>query len=346
MKQDILTLREEALAAVQAAESSATLEETRVRILGRKGVLTQMLRGLGQVSPEERREWGALANEFKDAFTQALEQRALTLSNEDMARRLAAEGLDITLPGRDADLGGVHPITRALGEIGAVFASMGFEVASGPEVEDDWHNFEALNIPPDHPAREMHDTFYLADAPDGRRRVLRTHTSPVQIRVMEGRPPPLAVIAPGRVYRCDSDLTHTPMFHQVEGFMVDQGLHFGHLKGLLASFLEAFFQRPLPVRFRPSFFPFTEPSAEGDMGCLFCEGRGCRVCKGTGWLEILGCGMIHPQVLAHVGIDRERYSGFAFGVGVERMAMLKYRIGDLRTFFDNDVRFLARHARV
>ncbi|MBF0187577.1 MAG: phenylalanine--tRNA ligase subunit alpha, partial [Magnetococcales bacterium] len=266
------------------------------------------------------------------------------LKNEELNARLAAERLDVTLSGRSRPAGGIHPITRALNEINSVFLGMGFEVASGPEIETDWYNFEALNIPADHPAREMHDTFYLPQTDNQPRRVLRTHTSPVQIHAMEEREPPLRVIAPGKVFRCDSDITHTPMFHQVEGFMVDEGVHFGQLKGLLEAFLIRFFERDLPVRFRPSFFPFTEPSAEVDMGCLFCDGKGCRVCKGNGWLEVLGCGMIHPVVLSNVKIDTERYSGFAFGMGVERLAMLKYGINDLRTFFENDTRFLNRHA--
>ncbi|MBF0175948.1 MAG: phenylalanine--tRNA ligase subunit alpha [Magnetococcales bacterium] len=346
MREQLEKLGQTVQAEVMQARSLADLDQVRVRFLGRKGSLTQILRGLGEVPATERPLLGDLANRIKETFNQAYSTRLETLKSQELEGRLQQESVDVTLPGRIPPLGGLHPLTRAMSEISAFFQGAGFITATGPEVETDWHNFEALNIPADHPAREMHDTFYLPPAPDGRRRVLRTHTSPVQIRYMEGRRPPLRVIAPGRVYRCDSDLTHTPMFHQVEGFMVDQGVGFGHLKGLLEAFLRHFFAQDLPVRFRPSFFPFTEPSAEVDMGCIFCNSRGCRVCKGTGWIEVLGCGMIHPVVLKNVGIDREKYAGFAFGLGVERMAMLKYRIDDLRTLFDNDVRFLQNHATV
>lgn len=341
---ELLTqLKQTALAELTAADSPATLEQIRVQTLGKKGSLTQILRGLGQVSEADRARIGALANEIKSDFSTIFAQRAEQLNQAALEARLETEWVDVTLPGRIRPRGGIHPITRTQAEITAIFTAMGFPPATGPEVENDWHNFEALNIPPDHPAREMHDTFYLPPSPDGLKRLLRTHTSPVQIRVMEGRQPPLRIIAPGKVFRCDSDITHTPMFHQVEGFMVDEGVHFGQLKGLLEAFLVHFFARPLPVRFRPSFFPFTEPSAEVDMGCLFCEGQGCRICKRTGWLEVLGCGMIHPAVLANVGIDREKFSGFAFGMGVERLAMLKYGITDMRALFENDIRFLQRY---
>ncbi|MBF0097482.1 MAG: phenylalanine--tRNA ligase subunit alpha [Magnetococcales bacterium] len=346
MREQLQALQQEALTRLQGAGSVAELEQIRVQTLGKKGSLTLLLRGLAGVSVAERPVLGELANALKDAFNVALQRRMEILQEEDLARRLVAEQLDVTLPGRVPPQGGIHPISRALGEIIAIFSSMGFPPATGPEVEDDWHNFEALNIPADHPAREMHDTFYLPPGIKGEKRLLRTHTSTVQIRVMESRKPPLRVIAPGKVFRCDSDLTHTPMFHQVEGFLVDEGVHFGQLKGILERFLRLFFARELPVRFRPSFFPFTEPSAEADMGCLFCDGGGCRVCKGTGWIEVLGCGLIHPNVLANVGIDQERYSGFAFGMGVERLAMLKYGIQDLRLFFENDLRFLQQHARL
>ncbi|MBF0341676.1 MAG: phenylalanine--tRNA ligase subunit alpha [Magnetococcales bacterium] len=344
LDEELSLLRTTALAELSTAASGAELENIRVKTLGKKGSLTQILRGLGQMAEAERANLGALANAFKEAFAEALSRRMQEIKQAELGQRLENEWVDVTLPGRPRNLGTIHPITRAQQEIIAIFTAMGFPPASGPEVESDWHNFEALNIPPDHPAREMHDTFYLPPGPDGRKRLLRTHTSPVQIHVMEGRQPPLRAIAPGRVFRCDSDLTHSPMFHQVEGFMVDEGVHFGQLKGLLEAFLIQFFERSLPVRFRPSFFPFTEPSAEVDMGCLFCSGQGCRVCKRTGWLEVLGSGMIHPNVLANVGIDRERYSGFAFGMGVERLAMLKYGISDMRALFDNDVRFLTRFA--
>jgi phenylalanyl-tRNA synthetase alpha chain len=266
---------------------------------------------------------------------QAIEARRATLEQEEMASRLAADRIDVTLPGRGSRSGGLHPVTRTLERIQDLFAGMGFAVAEGPEIEDDYHNFGALNIPETHPARAMHDTFYF-DA----HTVLRTHTSPVQIRVMENQAPPLRVIAPGRVYRCDSDLTHTPMFHQVEGLLVDQDVSFADLKGLLDQFLKHFFERDLGVRFRPSYFPFTEPSAEVDMECVMCGGKGCRVCSHTGWLEVLGCGMVHPKVFESVGIDNEQYTGFAFGMGVERLAMLRYGVNDLRLFFENDLRFL------
>ncbi|MBF0284797.1 MAG: phenylalanine--tRNA ligase subunit alpha [Magnetococcales bacterium] len=344
MRDKLERLKESALRAVDQAANPAELEELRVRLLGKKGELTQVLRELGTVPPAERPALGELANVIKTAVQQRLESRGETLQAQAMELRLHAEAVDVTLPGRRQPPGGVHPVTRAFQEINGIFLAMGFPVASGPEIESDWHNFEALNIPADHPAREMHDTFYLPPAADGSKRVLRTHTSPVQIRAMLAHKPPLRFLAPGRVYRCDSDITHSPMFHQVEGFMVDRDVHFGHLKGILELFLERFFERSLPVRFRPSYFPFTEPSAEVDMGCLFCGGKGCRVCKGSGWLEVLGCGMIHPNVLKSVHIDQEVWSGFAFGIGVERLAMLKYGIDDLRNFYDNDVRFLTRHA--
>ncbi|MBF0620619.1 MAG: phenylalanine--tRNA ligase subunit alpha [Magnetococcales bacterium] len=344
MREELERLKTDALNNISEADSLQALEQIRVQTLGKKGALTQLLRGLGKVSAEERPALGVLANEIKTAFNASLAERRDILKASALNSKLADEALDISLPGRQPNEGGVHPITRALSEINAVFGRMGFEVATGPEIETDWFNFEALNIPPDHPAREMHDTFYLPTEPDEPKQVLRTHTSPVQIRVMENRQPPLRVIAPGKVFRCDSDITHTPMFHQVEGFAVDEDIHFGHLKGLLETFLIRFFERDLPVRFRPSFFPFTEPSAEVDMGCLFCNSKGCRICKGNGWLEVLGCGMIHPNVLTNVGIDKSRYSGYAFGMGVERLAMLKYGINDLRTFFENDTRFLSKYA--
>ncbi|MBF0214712.1 MAG: phenylalanine--tRNA ligase subunit alpha [Magnetococcales bacterium] len=344
MLEELSALKAAALTELTQAASPAELETIRVKTLGKKGSLTQILRGLGQMNEADRTTLGAQANAFNEEFALTLTRRMEALKQQELTQRLTREWVDVTLPGRPRSPGTLHPVTRAQNEIIHLFTAMGFPPASGPEVESDWYNFEALNIPPDHPAREMHDTFYLPPAPDGRKRLLRTHTSPVQIRVMEGKQPPLRAIAPGKVFRCDSDITHTPMFHQVEGFLVDEGVHFGQLKGLLEAFLVQFFERPLPVRFRPSFFPFTEPSAEVDMGCLFCEGQGCRICKRTGWLEVLGCGLIHPNVLAHVGIDRERYTGFAFGMGVERLAMLKYGISDMRALFDNDIRFLDRHA--
>ncbi|MCB1874593.1 MAG: phenylalanine--tRNA ligase subunit alpha [Chromatiales bacterium] len=328
-------LVEEAGAAIAACADSRSLDDVRVRYLGKKGELTARLKELGNLSAEERPAAGQAINTAKQAVQQAIEQRKSAIEGEALARRLAAEGVDVTLPGRGHIPGGLHPVTRTLRRIEALFRQAGFEVAQGPEIEDDHHNFEALNIPAHHPARAMHDTFYFADG-----RVLRTHTSPVQIRVMENRQPPLRVIAPGRVYRCDSDLTHTPMFHQVEGFMVDTDISFADLKGLLDGFLRAFFEEDLAVRFRPSYFPFTEPSAEVDIQCVMCGGEGCRVCSNTGWLEVLGCGMIHPEVFRQVGIDNEDFTGFAFGMGVERLAMLRYGVNDLRLFFENDLRFL------
>nr|WP_305000428.1 phenylalanine--tRNA ligase subunit alpha [Thiohalobacter thiocyanaticus] len=328
-------LTRQALDAVAAAADLRALDDVRVQYLGKKGLLTAQLKQLGQLPPDERKQAGQVINQAKEAVQQAIEARKSDLQQAELDRRLAGETLDVTLPGRGQVAGGLHPVTRTLERIEALFAGLGFEVALGPEIEDDYHNFEALNIPAHHPARAMHDTFYFEDG-----RVLRTHTSPVQIRVMENRTPPLRVIAPGRVYRCDSDLTHTPMFHQVEGLMVDTDVSFVDLKGILDDFLKHFFERDLGVRFRPSYFPFTEPSAEVDMECVMCDGKGCRVCSHTGWLEVLGCGMVHPKVFEHVGIDNEQYTGFAFGMGVERLAMLRYGVNDLRLFFENDLRFL------
>ena len=320
---------------VEQAADLAQLDAVRVRYLGKKGLLTDHLKALGALPAEERRVAGQAINEAKDRLQGALDGRRAVLETEALQARLAAERIDVTLPGRGGRPGGLHPLTRTLERIERIFAQAGFEVAEGPEVEDDFRNFEALNIPPHHPARAMHDTFYF-DA----HTVLRTHTSPVQIRVMERQAPPVRVIAPGRVYRCDSDVTHSPMFHQVEGLMVDEGVSFADLKGTLDDFLKTFFETDLPVRFRPSYFPFTEPSAEVDIGCVICGGKGCRVCKDSGWLEVLGCGMVHPNVFAAVGVDSERYTGYAFGMGVERLAMLRYGVNDLRLFFDNDLRFL------
>ncbi|QBQ55547.1 phenylalanine--tRNA ligase subunit alpha [Nitrosococcus wardiae] len=326
----------EARQSVSAAPDLETLDELRVHYLGKKGELTGYLKELGQLSAEERPIFGKAVNEAKQAVQLEIEARRSVLEQAALEARLASEAIDVTLPGRGLEVGGLHPVTRTLERIEAFFCYAGFEVREGPEVEDDYHNFEALNIPSSHPARAMHDTFYF-DA----HTLLRTHTSPVQIRVMEQQGPPLRVIAPGRVYRCDSDLTHTPMFHQVEGLLVDEQVSFTDLKGILADFLRAYFEREdLKVRFRPSYFPFTEPSAETDIQCVNCSGQGCRVCSHTGWLEVLGCGMVHPKVFEYVGIDSERYLGFAFGLGVERLAMLRYGVNDLRMFFENDLRFL------
>ncbi len=321
--------------AVAQAESVQDLDTVRVAYLGKKGELTDRLKALGQMAPEERSRIGQEVNRVKERIVALLEERRQWLTSHELAAKLAAESVDVTLQGRGFDRGGLHPIAQTLRRIEELFVHVGFTVATGPEIESDFYNFEALNMPADHPARAMHDTFYV-DACT----VLRTHTSSVQIRVMQNGTPPLRVIAPGRVYRCDSDLTHTPMFHQVEGFMVDEQTNFAELKGLLHNFLREFFEKDLQVRFRPSYFPFTEPSAEADIQCVMCEGRGCRVCSHTGWLEVLGCGMIHPKVFANVGIDNEKYTGFAFGMGVERLAMLRYGVNDLRLFFENDLRFL------
>ena len=330
------TLKKAAIEAVRAASSPAELEQLRVDYLGKKGQLTGLLKNLATLSPEDRPKAGALINEVKQELTGLLNARKEDLEQQALAEKLASERVDVTLPGRRVDAGGLHPITRTIQRVEDFFAGMGFDVVEGPEIEDDYHNFEALNIPAHHPARAMHDTFYIDDA-----HVLRTHTSGVQVRTMESREPPLRIVCPGRVYRCDSDLTHSPMFHQVEGLLIDEHSSFGDLKGLLEQFLHAFFERSdLDVRFRPSYFPFTEPSAEVDIQCVKCSGAGCRVCSHTGWLEVLGCGMVNPRVFEMTGIDTERFTGFAFGLGVERLAMLRYGIGDLRLNFDNDLRFL------
>lgn len=333
--QDLKNIETLAQSEIAQAQDSAALEQLRVKYLGKKGVLTEYLKGVGGLTPELRPQAGQAVNRIKEAVSQTLTARLAVLEGAELDTRLGSETLDVTLPGRGQVTGGLHPVTRTLQRIEALFIQLGFEIAEGPEIEDDYHNFEALNIPAHHPARAMHDTFYF-DA----HTLLRTHTSPVQVHVMEHRSPPLRIIAPGRVYRRDSDLTHTPMFHQVEGFMVDEQISFADLKGLLDTFLRNFFEQDLKTRFRPSYFPFTEPSAEVDIACVMCNGAGCRVCKQTGWLEVLGCGMVHPTVFSHVGIDNERYTGFAFGMGVERLAMLRYGVNDLRLFFENDLRFL------
>lgn len=323
--------------AVADARDNRALDDVRVEYLGKKGKITAYLKQLGNVSVEDRPVIGKSVNQAKQEVTALVEEQKQALAAAAMEAALKAETVDVSLPGRNSEVGGLHPVTRTLQRIERYFRNIGFEVAEGPEIEDSHHNFTALNIPETHPARAMHDTFYF-DAD----KLLRTHTSPVQIRVMEEQQPPLRLIAPGRVYRCDSDLTHTPMFHQVEGLMVDEDISFTDLKGVLSDFLQAFFEKPLKVRFRPSYFPFTEPSAEADIECVICGGEGCRVCSHTGWIEILGCGMVHPNVFEHVNIDSEKYLGFAFGLGVERMAMLRYGVNDLRLFFDNDLRFLSQ----
>ncbi len=336
---DLEQLIGEAGDAINSAATLQTLDDARVRYLGKSGLLTAQLKNLGKLPPEERPSAGQAINRAKQELEALIRGRKAGLEEQALKERLASERIDVTLPGRGRGHGGLHPVTRTLERIEELFANAGFKVAEGPEIEDDFHNFEALNIPAHHPARAMHDTFYFDE-----HLLLRTHTSPVQIRVMQNSEPPLKIIAPGRVYRCDSDLTHTPMFHQVEGFLVDRDVSFADLKGVLYDFLTSFFERDLKLRFRPSYFPFTEPSAEADIECVMCNGEGCRVCKQTGWLELLGCGMIHPEVFRQVGIDSEKYTGYAFGMGVERLAMMRYGINDLRLFFENDLRFLRQFA--
>ncbi|GAB3288757.1 phenylalanine--tRNA ligase subunit alpha [Parahaliea aestuarii] len=328
-------LAAEARSKIQAADDSATLEQLRVDYLGKKGQITALLKSLGKLSAEERPAAGAQINVVKQELQELIGERKQALESAAVEAKLAAETIDVSLPGRGQSTGGIHPVTRTIERIEDFFSSIGFDVVEGPEIEDDYHNFEALNIPAHHPARAMHDTFYVDPTT-----VLRTHTSPVQVRVMETEKPPLRVICPGRVYRCDSDLTHTPMFHQMEGLLIDEHSSFADLKGLIEEFLRVFFEKELAVRFRPSYFPFTEPSAEVDIQCVNCGGSGCRVCSQTGWIEIMGCGMVHPSVFESSNIDPEKYSGFAFGMGMERLAMLRYGVNDLRLFFDNDLRFL------
>ncbi|MHA7878543.1 MAG: phenylalanine--tRNA ligase subunit alpha [Saccharospirillum sp.] len=328
-------LHSEALDAVRNAQTPQELEELRVRYLGKKGDITAQLKGLGALDPQDRPAAGARINEVKTAVSDAINARKARLAEESLAAQLASERIDVTQPGRRQSNGGLHPITQTLRRMDEFFTNIGYDVAEGPEIEDDYHNFEALNIPSHHPARAMHDTFYF-DA----NTLLRTHTSPVQVRTMEHQQPPIRVICPGRVYRCDSDLTHTPMFHQMEGLYIDKEVSFADLKGTVEEFLRVFFEKELAVRFRPSYFPFTEPSAEVDIACVMCGGDGCRVCSHTGWLEVMGCGMVHPNVLEASKVDATKYLGFAFGMGVERLAMLRYGVNDLRLFFENDLRFL------
>lgn len=332
---DLQVLTTDALKAIAKTQNSQELEQLRVNFLGKKGSFTEQLKTLGGLSPEVRPAAGAAINQAKDQVQEALSERKTLIDNLAAEIELAMGKIDITLPGRRQSTGGLHPVTRTIERIEAIFIGAGFTMAEGPEIEDDYHNFEALNIPAHHPARAMHDTFYF-DA----NTLLRTHTSTVQVRVMESTAPPIKIICPGRVYRCDSDMTHTPMFHQVEGLFIDENVSFADLKGLIAEFLRVFFEADLAVRFRPSYFPFTEPSAEVDVQCVSCKGDGCRVCSQTGWLEVLGCGMVHPKVLEKSNIDPEKYTGFAFGMGVDRLAMLRYQIKDLRLLFENDLRFL------
>lgn len=332
---DLENLLDQAKSEIQAADNLKILDDYRVLYLGKKGKLTEYLKSLGQLPPEERPILGQKVNLAKQQIQEVIEQRVSLLLQNQVAQQLAAESIDITLPGRRQSPGSIHPVTKTRHRIETFFTQMGFTVMDGPEIEDDFHNFAALNIPLLHPARAMQDTFYFTDDT-----LLRTHMSTVQIRVMENASPPFRIIAMGRVYRRDFDITHTPMFHQVEGLMVDENISFADLKGILTQFLQTFFEKPVPVRFRASYFPFTEPSAEVDIGCLNCDSQGCRICKNTGWLEVLGCGMVHPNVLQVVGIDSERYTGWAFGVGLDRLTMLRYRIADLRSLFENDLRFL------
>ncbi|HYB55978.1 MAG TPA: phenylalanine--tRNA ligase subunit alpha [Alphaproteobacteria bacterium] len=344
--QDLEALRSDLLRQVEGAASLASLEELRVSALGRKGRVTELMKELGSLDGEARKEAGRTLNLLKDAIGAAIEARKAALAEAELEARLGEERLDVTLPARPAAEGRIHPISQTIDELCAIFGEMGFAVAEGPDIEDDFHNFTALNIPPEHPARQMMDTFYLKEKPDGTRMVLRTHTSPVQVRTLQATKPPVRIIAPGRTYRCDSDMTHTPMFHQVQGLVVDRSTHMGHLKGCLIEFCRAYFEVPdVPVRFRPSHFPFTEPSAEVDIGCSR-KGGELRIGAGQDWLEILGCGMVHPKVLEMCGIDSAVYQGFAFGMGIERVAMLKYGIPDLRTFFDADLRWLRHYGFV
>ena len=335
MEQELHRLQQEAASSLAQIDDPAQLEAFRVRYLGRKGgLLTGIMRQLGSAAAADRPRLGQLANEIKQEIERQFEEKKARIASQAVP---VGEGVDLSLPGRFLPFGKLHPVTQVMEEICSIFEGLGFAVAEGPDVETDHYNFEALNIPKHHPARDMHDTFYVTDSI-----LLRTHTSPMQARIMETQDPPLRYIAPGKVYRCDSDITHTPMFHQVEGFLVDREVSFADLKGVLTSFTHKMFERELALRFRPSFFPFTEPSAEVDIACVICEGKGCRVCKRTGWLEILGSGLIDPEVLKIVGYDPDVYYGFAFGLGVERIAMLKYGIDDIRLYYENDLRFLSQ----
>jgi len=336
---DLASLVEQAIAAIAASGDSAALDSVRVHWLGKKGVLTERLKTLGKLPASERPAAGQHINDAKNRVHVAVEERRSVLQRAAVEQQLAAGRIDVTLPGRGEQQGGLHPVTKARLRLESLFRNAGFSVETGPEIEDDFHNFTALNIPENHPARAMHDTFYF---PDGR--LLRTHTSPVQVRAMLRQPPPLALIAPGRVYRCDDDITHSPMFHQLEGLVVGEDVSLANMKACLTDFLQGFFERALQLRLRPSYFPFTEPSAEVDISCVFCAGAGCRVCTQTGWLEVAGCGMVHPNVFRACGIDAERWTGYAFGFGIDRLAMLRYGVNDLRLFYDNDMRFLRQFA--
>jgi phenylalanyl-tRNA synthetase alpha chain len=335
MREQLEFLKTAAVKAINEAADESALHEVRVRFIGRKGELTALMKGFGGLAPEDRPIIGQIVNSVRDEIEARLTSALQTVRENSINERLRSEKIDVTLPGRRTAVGSKHPVTLVIEEVSDIFAGLGFSVAEGPEIEHDWYNFEALNFPPEHPARDMQDTFFVENS-----LLLRTHTSPVQIRTMLEKKPPLRIIAPGTVYRCDSDATHSPMFHQVEGLMVDKGVTFGDLKGILTVFTNQLFGQKTPVRLRPSFFPFTEPSAEVDIACVICDGKGCRVCKNSGWLEILGAGMVDPEVYRHVNYDAEEISGFAFGMGVERIAMLKYGISDMRLLFENNVRFL------
>ena len=332
MENNLDQIHQNGLKEIEAAENGNDIQDLSIRYLGRKGILTQFLRNISNLPAEQRPTAGKKANEVKDILDNAFKQVAAKFESAGMAKD---DGIDVSLPGRAVQAGYLHPITQVNNQMCDIFSSLGFDIAEGPEVESDYYNFEALNFPKDHPARDMQDTFFVSEDV-----VLRTHTSPLQIRTMEKHPPPVRIVCPGKVYRCDSDLTHTPMFHQVEGLLVDENISFGDLKGVLTTFVHQMFDDQTSLRFRPSFFPFTEPSAEVDILCVMCRGKGCRVCSHTGWIEILGSGMVHPALYENVGYDADRYTGFAFGMGVERIAMLKYGIDDIRKFFDNDMRFL------
>lgn len=336
MSKQLDSLQQAAINAISNVSTLAQLDELRVQYLGKKGEITEQLKNLSTLPGDQRREAGQAINSVKQAVQKLIEEKKETLEQLAIQQKLKDETVDISLPGRQQNAGSLHPVTMTMNRIQKMFGKLGFDVAEGPEVEDDFHNFEALNIPAHHPARAMHDTFYFNE-----NTLLRTHTSPVQIRVLEKAEPPVRIIAPGRVYRCDSDVTHTPMFHQVEGLLVDENVSFSDLKGTLQEFLKLFFEDDnLQTRFRPSYFPFTEPSMEVDISCVMCEGEGCRVCSHTGWLEVLGCGMVHPEIFKHTKVDADRYTAYAFGMGVERLAMLRYGVNDLRLFFENDLRFL------
>ncbi len=342
----IAALSADLMAAVEAAQDEAALEAARIGALGKKGRLTLLMKELGAMPPELRKERAQELNLLKDRLTEALHMRRADLADAALEARLSSERVDVTLPVRPEPRGSIHPVSQVIDEIGEIFAGMGFNIVEGPDIEEDFYNFTALNIPPEHPARQMHDTFYFNEKADGSRKLLRTHTSPVQVRTMLSEKPPHRIVVPGRTYRCDSDQTHTPMFHQCEGLVIDRHIHMGHLKGALEDFCKAFFELDeVKMRFRPSYFPFTEPSAEVDIGCRR-DGAEIRIGEGDDWLEILGCGMVHPKVLEYGGLDPEEWQGFAWGIGIDRLAMLKYGIPDLRAFFDSDQRWLQHYGFV